>query len=75
MNDNEIKKLIGTNIRIFRKLNNMTLDDLSEKLGCKNTSLSYYERGVQAISAINLYKISKILNVPIEKFYKKNTTI
>ena len=75
MNDNEIKKLIGTNIRIFRKLNNMTLDDLSEKLGCKYTSLSYYERGVQAISAVNLYKISEILNVPIEKFYKKNTTI
>lgn len=48
MNDNEIKTLIGQNIRIFRKLNDMTLDDLAGKLGCKNTSLSYYERGVQA---------------------------
>lgn len=75
MNDNDIKILIGQNIRIFRKLNDMTLDDLAGKLGCKNTSLSNYERGIQAISAVNLYKISEILNIPIEKFYKKNTTI
>lgn len=75
MNDNDIKILIGQNIRIFRKLNNLTISDLSKKLGVKSVSLSYYERGLQAISAINLYKISEILNVPIEKFYKKNTTI
>lgn len=75
MDDNEIKTLIGQNIRIFRKLNNLTLDELSKKIGCKNASLSNYERGTQAISAINLYKIAKTLNIPIEKFYKKNTTI
>lgn len=75
MNDNDIKILIGQNIRIFRKLNNLTISDLSKKLGVKSVSLSYYERGLQAISAANLYKISEILNVPIEKFYKKNTTI
>lgn len=77
-NEKELYLTIGNNIRYYRKLYSLNKSDLTqEKLAeLANISTSLIgnlesKKTYQGISVYNLYKISKILDVPIENFFIK----
>ncbi len=51
----------GEKIRDMRKSRGMTLQELANKLGCSQSAISQYERGVRQASAPTLAKIAKAL--------------
>jgi len=79
MSDNEAKKLfktIGKNIKYYRKLYNLKKDkltqaELAEKANVSTALIGNLESEhiEQGISVYTLWKISQILEVPIEKLF------
>lgn len=76
LNDEELNTIIGKNIKYYRKLyslNNkeLTQENLAELANVSTSLIGNLEskKTLQGISVYNLYKISKILNVPIENFF------
>lgn len=74
--EKEIYTTIGKNIKYYRKLYSLNVEDLTQEhlaeLANVSTSLIgnlESKKTYQGISIYNLYKISLILNVPIEKFF------
>jgi transcriptional regulator with XRE-family HTH domain len=57
---------IGIKIARFRKEQNLTQQELSKKLGVKQSILAYYEKGKRKLSISLLLQIAKILYVDIE---------
>jgi len=70
MTEQEIYKRIGKNIKKYRNLNNkkLTQKELAKKVGVCTSLIGSLESNKtnQGISVYNLYKISKVLKVPIE---------
>lgn len=74
--EKDIYLIIGKNIRYYRKLysinkKEMTQESLAELANVSTSLIGNLEskKTTQGISIFNLYKISKILNVPIEYFF------
>ena len=68
--------IIGKNIRYYRKLYSLNKKELTQEMLAEiaNVSTSLIgnlesKKTYQGISVYNLYKISKILEVPIENFF------
>ncbi len=76
MNEKELYSIIGKNIRYYRKLYSLNKKELTQEALAEivNVSTSLIgnlesKKTYQGISIFNLYKISKILEVPIENFF------
>lgn len=76
--EQELYSTIGSNIRYYRKLysinkKEMTQEHLAELLNVSTSLIGNLEskKTRQGISVYNLYKISTILEVPIEDFFTK----
>lgn len=69
----ELRKHVGNKIRKFRKEKKMTQKTLGEKIGVKDNTISSYESGTNEASLDVLYKISKILEHPIDDFFPPTT--
>ena len=74
--EKELYSIIGKNIRYYRKLYSITKKELTQEMLAEivNVSTSLIgnlesKKTHQGISIFNLYKISKILEVPIENFF------
>ena len=77
--ENELFKIIGTNIKYYRQLYNLgkeksaciTQEKLAEMANVSTSLIGNMEseKISQGISIYTLYKISKILNVPISCFF------
>lgn len=74
--EKDLYTIIGKNIRYYRKLyslnkKEMTQEALAELANVSTSLIGNLEskKTTQGISIYNLYKISKILNVPIEYFF------
>lgn len=74
--EKKIYTIIGKNIKYYRKLYSLNVEELTQEhlaeLANVSTSLIgnlESKKTYQGISIYNLYKISLILNVPIEKFF------
>lgn len=74
--EKELYTIIGKNIRYYRKLyslnkKEMTQEALAELANVSTSLIGNLEskKTTHGISIYNLYKISKILNVPIEYFF------
>jgi transcriptional regulator with XRE-family HTH domain len=66
-------KIIGTNVKKYRKATKITQMDLAYEMGCKSVSLvSASEPFInnKHFNIEHLYKISKILDVPITSFFE-----
>ena len=64
-------QVVGTNIKKYRELANISVLELSELSGInKNYLIEYENNPKKEISIKELYIISKILNVKIEDFFK-----
>ena len=75
-NEKELYTIIGKNIRYYRKLYSLNKEELTQERLAEiaNVSISLIgnlesKKTYQGISIYNLYKISLILEVPIEKFF------
>ena len=74
--EKEIYSIIGKNIKYYRKLYSLNVEELTQEhlaeLANVSTSLIgnlESKKTYQGISIYILYKISLILNVPIENFF------
>lgn len=61
-----LKRIIGNRIRVYRKLKGLTQMELAEKIGYTSTaSISEVERGNKALSMDKLELVAKVLEVPV----------
>jgi len=60
---------VGSRVRQQRLVLGMSQHELAKKLGLTFQQVQKYERGANRIGAGRLYKLSKILGVPITYFY------
>lgn len=78
MTQEKLNLIIGKNIKKYRILYNITHKDkitqekLAELIGSSVALISNLESNKinQGISITNLYKVSIVLNVPIDNFFK-----
>lgn len=69
--------ITGEKIKYYRKMRKLSQQQLSDKLEtlavyiCRG-SISRIEDGSRTITDIELYGLSEILQVPIEKFFEKS---
>ena len=79
MTKKELNKIIGKNIRKYRLIynaynkNKLTQAKLAEKIGAKTPLIGALEseNNDMGVSIYNLYMISQVLNVPINKFFEE----
>lgn len=64
-----LKKLLGKNVKKYRKLNGFTQEKLAEVIGVEVISISSIETGRYFPSPDNLVKIAETLNIPINYLF------
>lgn len=57
-------------IKELRLKTGMTQKELSKKLGISNRAVSKWENGLSQPSALHIFKLSEIFNVPMNSFYE-----
>ena len=68
-----ILEVIAENVRKYRKQQNITQEQLAVDIGMSYDYLRRFESqgGKEGLSLVRLYKISIVLNVPINKFFEE----
>lgn len=61
---------VGSRVRMRRTLLGMSQEKLGKALGLTFQQIQKYERGANRIGSSRLYKLSKILDVPVEFFFE-----
>lgn len=69
MIDKNILISFGTQIKLQRKLLNLTQEDLSNKTGLHRTYIGMIERGEKNITLKNIEKIASELNIKISTLF------
>ena len=74
MTNVELKMIIGKNIKKYRIMRDLTQEELANLIECTTPLIGALESSkmCQGISVYNLYKISKVLNISIEKLFEEN---
>lgn len=62
-------EIVGGNIRKYRKLANMSQDDLAAKCGFYRTYINLVETAKRTPSSYTLFKLAKGLSIDIENLY------
>lgn len=70
--EEKIYSNLGNNIRKYRLQNGLSQEKLSELLDANPKFIGHVERVERFISLKKLIAISKILNIPIVKFFESN---
>ena len=70
MNEQEIKKLLGANIRRIRWSKNLTQDVFSEKIGIEPSSLSNIENGKSLPSTLTIINIQQQFDVQPNEIFE-----
>lgn len=60
---------VGTRVRLRRQIMKMSQEKLGDQLGVTFQQVQKYERGANRIGASRLWKISDVLDVPINFFF------
>ena len=68
---NNTIKLIQENIKKYRKLRNLTQEQLSEKSGISNDYLSEIERGKKVPSLKRILMLAKALEIDPKNFFEE----
>lgn len=71
---NDLKNIIGNNIRDLRKENKLTQTELAEKLNYTNKSISRWESGEVMPDIETLEDICDVFNIPIDNIFIENLT-
>jgi len=65
----KLPKLIGKRIKKRRNELRLTQEELADKLGISRVYMGYLEQGRNAPSLALLQKLSRSLNVPLQRFF------
>ncbi len=68
-----IDRLVGQNIRVFRLSKGMTQTALGNALDVTFQQVQKYENGSNRVGSGRLAKISKVLDIPISRFFHNRT--
>ena len=63
----DIVKIVGDNIRYYRKLKGLTLEQLGSRIGKTKAAVSKYENGRIFIDIQTLYEIAETLGIDVEQ--------
>lgn len=64
-----LQRKLGQRIRMFRKAQQLTQEQLAEALGCSVEFISLVERGVNAPSVAGLEKFARVLKVEVKDLF------
>jgi len=67
--------MLGDNIRKYRKLNNMSQDELAEKLNVTRQSISLWETGQTQPSLENIVALAKLFKVSTDELLVSDKTV
>lgn len=67
---NPVDVHVGTRLRIRRQVLKMSQEKLGDKLGVTFQQVQKYERGSNRVGASRLWKISQVLDVPVNYFFE-----
>ncbi len=70
-----ILKIIGANVRHYRKLRKWSQERLAEESGLHPTYISGIERGIRNVSGLNIERIAKAFDIPAYKLLKAEQTL
>lgn len=62
-----ISQEIGLNIRRFRKMRKLTIEDLANKISKSKATISKYEKGEIILDVVSLYQIADALKINVEQ--------
>ena len=69
INDNKLYILLGKNIRKYRKLKNLSQDNLAYESGVNRAYIGYIERSEKKPSIRTVNKIAHTLKIELYKFF------
>ena len=64
-----LKYKLGRNIKVERIRKNITQEKFAEMIDMSLSYVSKLEQGLTSPTAIVLYKMAKVLEIPMEKFF------
>jgi transcriptional regulator with XRE-family HTH domain len=67
--NNDIYKVIGTNVRFFRKKSGLIQQELAEKCAVDRSKISDIENGKEDFMFSTLLAIAEGLNLDVKKFF------
>lgn len=73
--ESDVKKYVGSQIRKYRKLRNMTQKELGFRIGVKHNTISGYENGTNEPEQNVLFAIADVLGVSINDLFPSPTNI
>ena len=59
----DLTRIIGKNIRIYRRANRMTIDTLAERINKSKATVGKYEQGAISMDVDTLYEIAEALKI------------
>ena len=66
----DVDRLVGSRVRMQRMAIGMSQETLGEACGITFQQIQKYEKGMNRVGASRLHQIARILQVPVEFFYK-----
>jgi len=67
---NPIDQHVGSRVRLRRQLKKMSQEKLGDELGVTFQQVQKYERGANRVGASRLYRLSRVLEVPVQFFFE-----
>lgn len=68
--DKDYKYYMGRNIKAERLRKNITQEEFAELINMSLSYVSKLEQGLTSPTAIALFKMSNVLKIPMEEFFK-----
>ena len=68
-------RMIGTNLRLARNMANFSYNEMTERSGISEDQLKSYEAGEAPVPVPELEILSRVLNVPVERFFDQHGPI
>ena len=73
--ENELEKVIGSNVRKLRKKRGLTVQKLAELIGVASSTIYSIERGERKLKLQNLQFLAKYFNKDVDWFSKYHLTV
>ena len=65
----KLKYKLGRNIKAERIRRDLTQEEFAENIDMSLSHVSKIEQGITSPTAIALFKMARVLNIPMEKFF------
>ncbi len=66
----DLKKSFGKRVKIFRLKNNLSQEELAEKIDIAVNNMGKIERGESFVTAVTLEKLANVLGVKVQDLFK-----